>query len=159
MVSNMKSSCEVLKSLPCLLTCLRSNSPILWTSFRCDWLIFPKRLGWQSSPNVIFVIIATRKKISITWAAFLIRSTTTLREWCLATERSFWMVQPLKENNYVFDFAQEILAYCRSDVDILRRCCLEFHELVCRITEIDQFEKCLTIASACKLVFRAFYME
>ena len=32
----------------------------------------------------------------------------------------------LKENNYVFNFQEEILSYCRSDVDILRRCCLEF---------------------------------
>jgi hypothetical protein len=35
----------------------------------------------------------------------------------------------LKQNNYVFDFQQEILTYCPSDVDILRRCCLEFREL------------------------------
>ena len=31
-----------------------------------------------------------------------------------------------KESNYVFNFDEEILSYCRSDVDILRRCCLEF---------------------------------
>ena len=66
---------------------------------------------------------------------------------------------PLKESNYVFDFAQEILTYCRSDVDILRRCCLEFRELFCKITDIDPFEKCLTIASACNLVFRTHYLE
>ena len=32
----------------------------------------------------------------------------------------------LKSTNYVFDFAREIEEYCCSDVDILRRCCLEF---------------------------------
>jgi hypothetical protein len=32
----------------------------------------------------------------------------------------------LKENNYVFNFQEEILSYCRSDVDILQHCCLEF---------------------------------
>jgi hypothetical protein len=55
--------------------------------------------------------------------------------------------QELKGNNYVFDFQQEILNYCRSDVDILRRCCLEFRKLFCDVTAIDPFEKCLTIAS------------
>ncbi|CAB4013538.1 DNA polymerase [Paramuricea clavata] len=49
---------------------------------------------------------------------------------------------------------KEILTYCRSDVDILRRCCLEFCELLRDVTDNDPFEKCLTIASACNLVFR-----
>ena len=65
----------------------------------------------------------------------------------------------LKQNEYVFDFKQEILSYCRSDVDILRRCCLEFRELFRDVTDIDPFEKCLTIASACNLVFRTNFLE
>ena len=56
--------------------------------------------------------------------------------------------QQLKDNNFVFNFKDEILRYCRSDVDILRRCCLEFRELFRNITQIDPFEKCLTIALA-----------
>ena len=28
----------------------------------------------------------------------------------------------LKDSNYIFNFQEEILKYCRSDVDILRRC-------------------------------------
>jgi hypothetical protein len=72
------------------------------------------------------------------------------------TEREKFMEwhNGLKENSYVFNFQEEILSYCRSDVDILRRCCLEFRELFRDITNIDPFEKCLTIASACNLVFR-----
>ncbi len=58
----------------------------------------------------------------------------------------------LKDNDYVFNFQEEILAYCRSDVDILQRCCLEFRELFRDVTEIDPFEKCLTILSACNQV-------
>ena len=34
-----------------------------------------------------------------------------------------------RRNNYVFDFAKEITEYCASDVDILRRSCMEFREL------------------------------
>ena len=71
----------------------------------------------------------------------------------------FEWYEPLKQNNYVFDFQQEILSYCRSDVDILRRCCLEFRELFRSVTDIDPFEKCVTIASACNLVYRTNYLE
>jgi hypothetical protein len=63
----------------------------------------------------------------------------------------------LKQNNY--DFQQEILGYCRSDVDILRRCCLEFREQFRDVTDIDPFEKCLTIASASKLVYRTNFLQ
>ena len=77
------------------------------------------------------------------------------------TEREKFMEwhNGLKENNYVFNFQEEILSYCRSDVDILRRCCLEFRELFRDITNIDPFEKCLTIASACNLVFRTNFLK
>jgi hypothetical protein len=65
----------------------------------------------------------------------------------------------LKQNNYVFNFQQEILSSCRYDVDILRRCCLEFRELFHDVTDIDRFEKCLTIASACNLVYRTNFQQ
>jgi hypothetical protein len=78
-----------------------------------------------------------------------------------STEREKFMEwhNGLKENSYVFNFQEEILSYCRSDVDILRRCCLEFRELFRDITNIDPFEKCLTIASACNLVFRTNFLK
>ena len=62
-----------------------------------------------------------------------------------------------KESNYVFNFQEEIVTYCRSDVDILRRCCLEFRELFHNVTDIDPFTT-LTIASACHLVYRTNYL-
>ena len=58
-----------------------------------------------------------------------------------------------------FDFQQELLDYCRSDVDILRHCCLRFREDFTNITGIDPFEKCITIASACNLVFRTNFLK
>ena len=64
-----------------------------------------------------------------------------------------------RDNDYVFDFAKEIRAYCRSDVDILRRSCMEFRELFRDSTGIDPFERCLTIASACNLVFRTNFLK
>ena len=63
------------------------------------------------------------------------------------------------ESNYVFNFRDEIVKYCRSDVDILRKCCMRFREMLREITDIDPFEKCLTIASACHEVYRTNYLE
>lgn len=57
-----------------------------------------------------------------------------------------------------FDFQQELLNYCRSDVDILKRCCLKFREDFMDITGVDPFEKSITIASACNLVFRTNFL-
>ncbi len=64
-----------------------------------------------------------------------------------------------RDTGYVFDFAKEIKAYCTSDVDILRRSCVEFRELFRDSTGIDPFEKCLTIASACQLVYRTNFLK
>ena len=38
--------------------------------------------------------------------------------------------EELKNAQYLFNFEQEIEEYCRSDVDILRRCCLKFKQLM-----------------------------
>jgi hypothetical protein len=64
-----------------------------------------------------------------------------------------------RDNNVVLDFVKEFTAYCRSDVDILRRSCMEFRELFRNSTGIDPFEKCLTIASACQLVYRTNFLK
>lgn len=68
--------------------------------------------------------------------------------------------------NSIFYFPVELLKYSRSDVDILRRCCLQFWELFMSITMtteedggIDQFVTCITIASACNLVFRTNFLR
>ena len=62
------------------------------------------------------------------------------------------------ENNYVFDFQKEMESYCRSDVDILRKCCLDFREILQETTGVDPFEKCLTIASVCHRVYSTNYL-
>ena len=63
------------------------------------------------------------------------------------------------ESNYIFDFEKEIIKYCRSDVDILRKCCMEFREMLREITGIDPFGKCLTIASTCHEVYRTNFLK
>ena len=63
------------------------------------------------------------------------------------------------EDDYVFDFKNEIVKYCRSDVDILRKCCMQFREMLRDETGIDPFDKCLTIASYCHEVYRTKYLK
>ena len=74
-------------------------------------------------------------------------------------EKFYTWYNDLSERQHEFDFQAEILRYCRSDVDILRRCCLEFRELLSQITDVDPFASCLTIASACNLVFRKTFLQ
>ncbi|KAJ8029050.1 putative DNA polymerase [Holothuria leucospilota] len=88
-----------------------------------------------------------------------------------------------KKKDYLFDLQKELLMYCISDVDILRRCCLLFRSIFmsitvrpknyindddseqegCRPTKdqgVDPFRNCITIitiASACNLVFRRIF--
>lgn len=64
-----------------------------------------------------------------------------------------------------FDFDLELLRYCRSDVDILRKCFLKFRQMFMEITTqddikgIDPFEQSITIASVCNLVYRTLYLK
>ena len=59
-----------------------------------------------------------------------------------------------------FDFQKELLRYCCSDVDILRTACLELRKQFMKISDgIDPFQHCITIASACNLVFRARFLQ
>ena len=63
------------------------------------------------------------------------------------------------ENNYVFDFRKEIIKYCRSDVDILAKCCLQYREMFKDITDIDPFDKATTIASYCQQVYCTNFLQ
>ena len=67
--------------------------------------------------------------------------------------------QELTKAEYVFNFETEIEEYCRSDVDILRRCCLQFKQLMEEVCNLDPFKHCVTIASACNRVFRQEFLE
>lgn len=53
----------------------------------------------------------------------------------------------------IFNFRKEMEEYCRSDVDILRRSCLQFRQLMIDATEVDPFQY-ITIASVCMGIFK-----
>lgn len=69
----------------------------------------------------------------------------------------------------IFEMKSEIVAYCRSDVEILRMACMRFRDIVLSITTgkelddtsipgVDPFS-CITIASCCSKIFRQLYLE
>ena len=67
-----------------------------------------------------------------------------------------WYEERVNEN-YVFDFKKEILEYCRSDVDILRRGIMKLREDFIKIENIDCLQY-ITIASVCMTIYRSNYM-
>ena len=75
--------------------------------------------------------------------------------------------QEQTDNNYVFDFRHEILEYCRSDVDIMQKCCLLYREMLRQVTSmdgdaetgIDPFDTATTIAGYCMQVYRTKFLQ
>jgi len=68
-----------------------------------------------------------------------------------------WHAAKVKEN-YVSDFQKEFLEYCDSDVDILRRGCLELRKQFLEMADIDPFQY-VTIASVCMAIYRSKYLQ
>ena len=83
-----------------------------------------------------------------------------------AREKFMTWHQEQVDNNYVFDFQNEILKYCRSDVDILAQCCKLYREMFKKATDtgndetgIDPFDSATTIASYCMQVYRTKFLQ
>ena len=67
-----------------------------------------------------------------------------------------WYKERVSES-YVFDFKKEILEYCRSDVDILRRGIMKLREDFIQLENIDPL-RYITITSACMTIYRSNYI-
>ena len=83
-----------------------------------------------------------------------------------AREKFMAWHQEQVENNYVFDFQEEILKYCRSDVDILAECCKLYREMFRMATDtthddtgLDPFDSATTIAAYCMQVYRTKFLK
>ncbi|XP_048513417.1 uncharacterized protein LOC125501456 [Athalia rosae] len=63
------------------------------------------------------------------------------------------------ESNYVFEFDKELIDYCRSDVDILRRACSAFRDIFLTQGGVCPFSQSTTIASACSVLFRQNFLQ
>ena len=64
----------------------------------------------------------------------------------------------LVEQNYVYDFQNEMYKYCSQDVTILRLCCVDFRKTFLSETGVDPFCYC-TIAAAVMAVYRSKYLK
>jgi len=67
-----------------------------------------------------------------------------------------WYDRKIKEN-YIFNFKEELESYCNSDVDILRRSCLEFRKQFLEIANIDPF-RYSTIEGVCMSIYKSKYL-
>ena len=83
-----------------------------------------------------------------------------------AREKFMAWHQEQVENNYVFDFQEEILKYCRSDVDIMAECCKLYREMFMQVTDttndetgLDPFDSAITIAAYCMQVYRTKFLK
>jgi len=73
-------------------------------------------------------------------------------------ERFMVWHEEMLRSNFVFDFKQEIIKYCRNDVDILRHACMAFRKIFLERGDVCQFVECTTIASTCMKVFRKNFL-
>ena len=81
-------------------------------------------------------------------------------------ERAKFIDWHTQNKNTRFVLKDELIRYCKSDVDILRQCCLHFRDLFMAISSrgdgdcgVDALQSCITIASACNLLFRRNFLE
>ena len=69
-----------------------------------------------------------------------------------------WYVEQV-ERGVKYDFKKELLEYCQSDVELLKKGCEAFVVQFSKEAHFNPFEKCATIASACNLYWRRSIME
>ena len=61
--------------------------------------------------------------------------------------------------NITFNFKQEMIAYCSSDVALLKAGCIKFQQEFESQAGFNPFAECITIASACNLYWRKKHLE
>ena len=59
-----------------------------------------------------------------------------------------------RAEHYEFNFSEELLSYCQSDVRLLKEGCTKFATEFKHLAGFNPFEHCITIASACNRFFR-----
>jgi len=65
----------------------------------------------------------------------------------------------LVAENYVFNNRIELIRYCNTDVEILRRCGNKFRSILLSIANVDPLFECLTLANCAFMVFRRHFLK
>ena len=60
---------------------------------------------------------------------------------------------------YVFNFHDELLTYCQSDVRLLKQGCMTFQSQFKDIVNFNPMKECIIIASACNMAYRKKWMS
>nr|XP_022300672.1 uncharacterized protein LOC111108881 [Crassostrea virginica] len=63
-----------------------------------------------------------------------------------------------KQQGKTFNFHEEFLSYCISDVDILQRCCAQFRRTIHTLVKVEPFREAITFASTVNLANRRCFM-
>ena len=69
-----------------------------------------------------------------------------------------WHADQVRRNER-FNFKQELIAYCRSDVAMLKAGCIKFQQEFQSQAGFNPMETCITIASACNKYWRMHHLE
>jgi hypothetical protein len=64
-----------------------------------------------------------------------------------------------KEKNVKFNFKEELIRYCKNDVEILSLCLMKFRDEFKKITQLDPITRCFTLASIGLEVFKSKYLR
>ena len=59
---------------------------------------------------------------------------------------------------YIFNFQNELLSYCQSNVRLMKQGCMKFHSQFHEICGFNPMKECITIASACNVAYRKKWM-
>ena len=138
------------KSWSCRWRTPRSGSLTVWIFYPCRCPSFPKHLDWPNWPKVTFRISLIRRQTSTMWDPYQMPSTTTLMVWNPKHGRPFTSgMTPSVRRSLTWE----------KNVEILRRCCLNFAQTVKGLCKINPFEHCITIASLWNLIFRNMFLK
>ena len=69
-----------------------------------------------------------------------------------------WHTQQVARN-VQFNFKEELIAYCKSDVQLLKQGCQKFQEEFANQAGFNPIAHCFTIASACNLYWRKHHLQ
>ena len=69
-----------------------------------------------------------------------------------------WYTKQL-EDDVEFDMKEEMVAYCTSDVKLLKAGCIKFQKEFEQHGEFNPMDKCVTIASACNRYWRKYHLR
>ena len=78
---------------------------------------------------------------------------------CVEDRKEFFEWYDTVKDRNDFDFAKQIVEYCVQDVNILRRACIKFREILLEVGDTDPFTESLTIASSCITIFRKNFLK